>query len=232
MENSFTMNQATENGAALYISNNNSFSQIVIASNNFVENQIIPNNDDSEMMGSIIYLQDPGLIKIINSSFVENLGIMGTCIYYSESISEVFFRLEGNYFEKNMAKYGGAAIYFENNFEKFLPLQANTFFGNIALFAKDVTTSPFRMNLLYQKYDSQTNNKLLQLNVIPGITEIDLYFTLLDYYNQKISSINIGSSNAKIRSFSNFSKKLDLEILGKATVAVSNGIFRKFIENH
>ena len=54
---------------------------MIIANNSFLSNSIKPNIYN---LGSIINLNDPGNVSLLNSLFEQNSGIMGTCIYYSE----------------------------------------------------------------------------------------------------------------------------------------------------
>lgn len=54
---------------------------MIIANNSFLSNSIRPNIND---VGSIINLNDPGNVLLVNSLFEQNSGIMGTCVYYSE----------------------------------------------------------------------------------------------------------------------------------------------------
>ena len=85
--NVFIENVAFENGAALYLYDCAGETSIVNStfSNNLVE-------ENPEKAGSVIYLNKPGNITIINSIFQNNKGIFGACIYYSET-SRTFFIL-------------------------------------------------------------------------------------------------------------------------------------------
>lgn len=74
----FYLNIAYENGAALFVSIS---TYIIIANCSIIENLIQKNQT---IMGSVIFLNNPGNISITFSNFQSNKGIMGTCIYYSE----------------------------------------------------------------------------------------------------------------------------------------------------
>ena len=84
---SFYQNIAFQNGAALYISNS---SDITIKNCTFKQNTILI--ETNKMDGSVVYLNNPGNLDITSSSFENNVGIMGTCIFYSEeSKLKLFF---------------------------------------------------------------------------------------------------------------------------------------------
>jgi len=84
----FYQNVAWENGAALFISNSTT---IIIENCNFIKNIIQQNILE---MGSVLFLNNPGNLSITSSILEDNEGIMGTCIYYSEtSKSKDFFLL-------------------------------------------------------------------------------------------------------------------------------------------
>ena len=90
--NNFIENVATGNGAALYIYD--SSGNILVENCKFLTNSIMSN---SENLGSVLFLNNPGNISIINSSFENNVGILGTCIYYSES-RKILFLIFFNFF--------------------------------------------------------------------------------------------------------------------------------------
>ena len=75
----FYENIADSNGAALFIFRS---SKAIIDKCNFSNNLIKPNLQN---LGSVIFLNNPGDIWIINSQFMNNVGILGTCISYSET---------------------------------------------------------------------------------------------------------------------------------------------------
>jgi len=82
---SFFQNVAWENGAALFIDGS---IEIIIENCNFTNNIIQQN---SQNMGSVIFLNNPGNLSIISSIFKNNVGILGTCIYYSETNKKILF---------------------------------------------------------------------------------------------------------------------------------------------
>lgn len=184
-------------------------------------------------MGSTVYLFDPGNINIINSTFKYNQGLMGSCVYYSESRSDFILNLQNNQFLNNIALYGGGAIYFQNKFDLMKFKKENFFFLNSAQYGNDYATRPIRFQLFNNKRFSEYSNKKQQyiLQIIPGQTEINLNFQLLDYFENHITSINHESAEIQIRNFNNFtqnsspSNKID----GKTTVAIQNGFFNKDI---
>ena len=76
----FEKNFASINGLAIYIliANGN----IHFETNNFFDNSI---QNNIQSLGSVLYLDNPGNISITNCIFSKNIGIIGTCIYYSET---------------------------------------------------------------------------------------------------------------------------------------------------
>ena len=213
--NNFLLNEATENGAALYISKKNCSSSITVTGNLFFKNYFVDSNKNE--IGSVIYLEDPGNISIENSNFTNNIAIMGTCIYYSESFDNVFLTLNGNLFMKNKAKFGGAGIFLKNNYQNVYLLENNIFLENSAQYGKNLTTSPFRIVL--QKDINKTELKKLKLRVVPGMTIISLYFQILDYFEGVITALSQGNSILSIYT----QKNTFLKIAGANTAAIVNG---------
>ena len=78
--NTVTQNLAFQNGLAIYIKDSLKF--IIIQSNFFSNNSITDQNQPS---GSVLLLDNPGNISIIDSFFTNNFVIFGTCIFYSET---------------------------------------------------------------------------------------------------------------------------------------------------
>lgn len=76
---SFDQNVAWENGAALFIDGS---SKTIIEYCNFTNNSILQNDQN---LGSVLFLNNPGNISITFSNFENNEGILGACIYYSET---------------------------------------------------------------------------------------------------------------------------------------------------
>ena len=89
--NTFIQNVASQNGFAIYI--NASLKFIQLNNNEFCINSFVNQNQSS---GSVLYLANPKNISIIDNFFKDNLGIFGTCIYYSETSN--IFELDMNNF--------------------------------------------------------------------------------------------------------------------------------------
>ena len=214
--NSFLSNSALKNGSGLYILNKNKMAKIVIISNQFEYNK-----------GTAIYLNNPGNITILNSNFLNNIGNIGTCIYYSETFQSFSMRLLYNKFLNNRAFYGGAGLYFENSFYNLDLNKKNTFYGNKAIYGSNYTTFPYRLYLNSKKISGYS--KGIIKNVVPGITDFSLDFQFLDYYGQNIS-INAISS-LKIMN-KNFLELDEFFIDGKTSSVATNGtqIFFKFFQ--
>ena len=69
------------NGLAISITS--LFNETSLDNNNFFNNSIIQKN--AKNSGSVIYLENPGNISITNSIFSRNIGMFGTCLFYSET---------------------------------------------------------------------------------------------------------------------------------------------------
>ena len=104
---------------------------------------------------------------------------------------EYFMNLTNNTFENNSAYFGGGAIYFNNKLPDVSPDQNNIFNGNKAYFANDFYTFPMRLRFKdNMEFDSLINTSTYSFIVVSGITKINLYFQVLDFYNQTIKSLN------------------------------------------
>ena len=96
-----------------------------------------------------------------------------------------------NVFQNNIAIYGGAGIYFKNKILKELPSKNNLFIQNKALFANDFYTFPIRVHFQDDmKFKSWINKSIYTITVIPGITELNLNFFVVDYYGQTLKLLN------------------------------------------
>lgn len=225
----FISNKAFENGAAVCIFNNNSKSLVVIQTNFFIKNTI---NLNSQKFGSTLYLLEPGDIIIENSTFQNNEGFLGASIFYSETRPDFVFYLKKNVFFDNFADLGGAGIYFQNKFDKISPSKNNLYYQNKAPYGSDYTTRPIRFQLLNSQILKRTIGSKIKnkIYVVPGKTEINLIFQFLDYYGEKITSINQTSAQIELKKSrnilqnSNFVSKID----GKTNVVVSNGLVINF----
>ena len=172
-------------------------------------------------------LMNPGSILISDSTFQNNEGILGTCIYYSEIKIQRGLILNNNRFINNRANLGGGALFLESKYNEIL-LNANNnlFKNNSAIYGNDFTTSPFRLFLEKNANFKITKNKLITITVLPGLAEVNLNFQLLDYFNQKITNFSNANSKIQIRNYVDFSEKVDpkLKLEGKTTVGILNGL--------
>ena len=222
--NVFEYNYANENGGCFYISNENSGGEIIISNNNLISNWITLSSSSS--LGSIVYLTDPGAITIKNSIFQNNSGISGTCIYYSETRNYYKIQLESNTFKDNKAKYGVAGVYYASNYDNIDPFKNNSFINNLALYGNDVGTMPYQIRLI-----NNINNNLLRnkkqynLNMISGVSTINLIFNVLDYYGQVMKSLSGSYSLLYLKNSKNFSDIYDssLKIIGVNSATIING---------
>jgi len=231
--NIFQNNFANENGGCIFISNLNSTGQITLLGNFFISNGIsfdIKNNNIS--LGSIIYLENPSNIFIENSNFFNNSGILGTCIYYSESYQDYSIILQRNIFNNNMALIAAAGIYYaqlDKNIDSDIQ-KNNKFWNNKAGYGQDFSSPPFRMNQNLNKFGSQNFNHLT--TIIPGITSLNFSLSVLDFYNQKIMNLTYGSlCFVAIKNFKDFSDidqiHSTISLEGFSTVNFINGFLIK-----
>ena len=99
--------------------------------------------------------------------------------------------LTNNNFLNNIAYIGGGGIYFNNKLLNVSPYRNNKFSGNQAYFANDFYSFPIRMRFTdNKKFYSLANTSSYHLNLVPGTSNIYLYFEIIDYYNQTIESLN------------------------------------------
>ena len=99
--------------------------------------------------------------------------------------------LMNNIFENNIAINGGGGIYFKNQILKESPSKFNTFKGNKAFFANDFYTFPIKVIFQNDKnFKSWVNKSSYAITIIPGFTEINLNFSIIDYYGQTMKLVN------------------------------------------
>ena len=225
----FKSNSANKTGACFFINNQNSHGKIIILENEFYKNKIFLDNNQLTS-GSVIHLANPSSIEIKNSIFKNNIAILGTCIYYDETYEDLFvLNLEGNLFESNYAILGGAGLFMETNFYKIKIEENNKFINNYALYGNDYSSPPFRMKYMQKNnknlFYSQNNQSLIKITVMPGITNIKLYFVIFDYFGQHIKSLNGEFSNINLKNIKDFSNKLDnsINLIGLSSATIING---------
>ena len=79
VSNIYFQNTASQNGIAIYFEES---INVRIEMNQFSNNSISNKNKNE---GSVLLLDNPRNIFILNSLFKDNIGIFGTCISYSET---------------------------------------------------------------------------------------------------------------------------------------------------
>ena len=98
--------------------------------------------------------------------------------------------MKNNVFKHNFAVSGGGGIFFKNKILKESPYEFNTFSNNQALFANDFYTFPIKVRFQDEKYFKSWKNKSsYSITIIPGITSLNLNFSVVDFYGQIIRSI-------------------------------------------
>ena len=93
----------------------------------------------------------------------------------------------------------------------------------MAGFGGDISTPPFRLRLYDKKYIIDSLHKpmkLINFTLIPGMTNLNMNFEVLDYYNENIQYIN-GSSSLEMRNIKDFSLRNDGLILIEGVTSVS-----------
>ena len=99
--------------------------------------------------------------------------------------------LKNNFFHNNSAIYGGAGIYLKDKLLKESPDKFNTFSYNKAFFAPNFYTSPRKVYFQDdQHFRSWVSKSEYTMTLIPGITKINLNFSLVDNYGQTVKSVN------------------------------------------
>ena len=89
--------------------------------------------------------------------------------------------MRNNIFKENLAIYGGGGIYFKNRISKESPSEFNTFSQNKALFANDFYTFPIQVRFQDdQNFKSWKNKTSYAITIVPGITQINLNFSVVD----------------------------------------------------
>ena len=99
--------------------------------------------------------------------------------------------MKNNVFTNNSAIYGGAGIYFKDKVLKESPDKFNTFSGNKAFFAPNFYTFPRKVYFQDDNhFKSWISKSRYTMTLIPGITQINLNFFVVDYYGQTVKSVN------------------------------------------
>lgn len=233
INNIFHSNIAKTSGSSIFIQNSNNQTFINLILNRFINNSI--HDLSSFMIGSVIHLINPINISIDNNSFISNRGRSGCCLYYEEKYSIFSFLLTNNTFFENIAFFGGGCLYISNYFNKIV-LTKNIYKSNQADYGQDYTTKPFRVALYSNSHKKKfiEKNKLYSIAVVPGISEIDLHFHILDYYDQKIAHLN-GTTYLKLKKLADFTdidlKTNQITLEGLMAASIFKGSFYSFINN-
>ena len=133
--------------------------------------------------------------------------------------------LKNNVFHNNSAIYGGAGIYFKDKLLQESPNKYNTFIDNKAFFAPDFYTFPRKVYFQDDKhFQSWVSKSKYTITLIPGITQINLNFSLVDSYGQTIKSVNRFF-------FSYFKQYLFCSLLSSSNLQLKNMKFEDLKEN-
>lgn len=191
----------------------------MIENNSFISNQVT----SFSSTGSVIYLENPSNITISSSLFINNVGVLGSCIYYQEGYSAFFPTFKQNTFIGNNATIEAGGVFY-SQIDKKVDINiniSNNFSNNSAKYSNDFSTPPFRLKKI-------GNMSIIDnYPIIPGIT--NLYFTLefRDFFDQRVTN----SSKETYCSFSlvqypNFEYLKEVSIEGSSAMKSSNdGLF-------
>lgn len=178
-----------QSGSSIYVSNLNSSGNVILMDNIFISNKIMQDTSNSSP-GSVIYFDSSSNVSVERSTFNNNLGNIGACIYYLETQRNFFLVLKDNLFQNNKAQISGGAIYYSQIDESILeiPYYSNHFVNNTAnIYGKDLASIPFKFKILEEKFN-ENNAK----DLIPGITEFNVVVNITDFFNQTIFNLNSG----------------------------------------
>ena len=99
--------------------------------------------------------------------------------------------LMNNVFQRNTAINGGGGIYFNDALLNESPYKYNTFHQNEAFFANDFYTFPVRLQFQDENnFKSWKNKSMYVMTIIPGMSEFNIFFDVIDYYGQILKLIN------------------------------------------
>ena len=105
-----------------------------------------------------------------------------------------FFTLKGDTFQNNFASIAAGAIYFNYTVLIESPRKNNIFIGNkAAIYADDYCTFPLRVICSSKEDNNLTKSKKDFVkfdDVIPGMTLLQMNFSVVDYYGQIIKTLN------------------------------------------
>lgn len=231
--NYFILNKGFYSGSCIYLLNQLNKTLIQMKSNFFSQNSI---QESGEIIGSTIHLINPYNISLENNIFVNNSGRSGGCIYYEEKFTHFIFNLEKNYFVSNLADLGGGGLYLADKYQK-ISLNKNVFKDNIADYGNDYTTKPFRVGLYLNSTNklSFDRSKMYIYSIVPGISNLNLKFHVLDYFDQKILHLN-GTATLQLKNplnsgWTDLSGTTFVKIEGLTSASIQQGFFYSLIFN-
>lgn len=192
--------------------------------NIFKQNWILSQNI---LSGSLIYLNNPGMIIIQFSNFTSNRGILGGCIYFNEISNQSILLMISNNFTNNSAFLSGGVIFLNTKIDQ-INWTSNYYLNNHAVnYGNIVATNPFRAKLKNKKTLQIKNKSLFKLLIVPGSFIENLEFDILDFFGEKMKNYKSGSASITLKHNTIWAKEIDssLKIDGKVVVSISNGNF-------
>ena len=195
---------------------------INITQNYFTKNWIHYNEQTTT--GSIIYLDNPGMIIIQSSLFSNNIGVLGACIYYNEISQISYLKIKGCNFTMNIGFIAGGVLFLNTLYNHLNLTNRNFYLENLAQdYGNVATTNPFRV-ILKTKPNFKTR-KIFNLRIISGMTIPKLEFQLLDYFDQEMINFNGGIATLSLKNSNNWTANYDSSIIlnGKFVVSIVNG---------
>lgn len=171
----------------------NSSGSILLFNNFFISNK--NTGDISEIYpGSTVYFDSASNVSVDRSTFINNIGNIGACIYYLETQRNFFLVLKSNIFQFNQAQISGGAIYYSQIDENIIetPYDSNQFINNTAgAYGDNLASPPMKLKFI-ENISNLTIKENNVINLIPGITQFNIVVNITDFYNQTISNLNSG----------------------------------------
>ena len=100
-----------------------------------------------------------------------------------------------NTFINNSASVCGAVLYFKQLSPSNNYLLENVYNNSTASYGKDFCSFPTHIKLQSDNYDNIIDDELKIFKIIPGFTNLNLNFILLDFFDQETFDINNGFIN-------------------------------------
>ena len=213
----FDENSVYGSGSHIYLSENSNY--VWIGNNSTFKNGIKVTSSNS---GSGVFIDSTDHVTIINSTFIQNVGINGAGVILNAISSN--FVIDNNIFEENTASGNGGAVAFINSVSNNVEFKGNNFTSNVAsgnggaIFtnaALNIVDSNFTSNsasgnggAIYINGDADLENVIFTGNsavegsafyinddktvIVKGVTLTDNVDSYHDSHASEICSIHVG----------------------------------------